>query len=513
LAYADRSPDRFRYVPPVVRSVAIASSAVGIAALAIAGTTSFWHPGSPPVMFFVLPVLASAWLGDVLAIVLAAVLAALTAIYVVPGGGFSALDTTGYLRLAVFLAIAASVALLVRRLRGSEHRQRAASSDLEVAEARLQAAIRARELQLRLIVDAVPALIAYVDAEGRYGIVNRAYAEWFDLNHEHLSGRHLVDVLGAEYYAELRPHVEAALQGRQVDFETELAHHGVTRVLRASHIPDTDEHAVRGFFVLMLDVTADRQRESALRDAEREARLANDLKDQFLATLSHELRTPLNAMLGYARLAELGVVPYDRAMEVVARNAGLQARLVEDLLDVSRMVSGKLQFTMDAVDLAAVAGEVLHMLLPLADAKSVRLIAEIPTSGPVMNGDGARLRQMLVNLVSNAVKFTPGKGTVVVRVGVAADGVEITVEDTGVGIAGDLLPVIFDRFRQADSSTAREHGGLGLGLSIARTIAEAHGGRISASSPGVGLGSTFTVHLPLPAAKPVPDAAVAAHYV
>ncbi len=575
-------------------------------------------------MLFVVPLLASAWLGDLLAICLTSVLAVLAAVYVVPGGGFSHVDVTGYLRIFVFFGIASSLTLLVIRIRGTEHLQHAASSELRHAEERLrhaldaggmvawrwdpstdlivrtgrvrelfgvdetgggrafyalvhpldreryrqvvqdaivrrigydvvfrfprpdtgevrwvekraapivrpdgtfggftgiaqdvtgrydlQAAIRARELQLRLIVDAVPALIAYVDADQRYGIVNRAYEEWFGVGADRLLGRHMAEVLGASYYEDLKPHVEAALDGRGVEFESTLAHHdGTRRVLRASYIPDVDEDIVRGFFVLVLDVTDDRRREQALRDAERDARLANELKDQFLATLSHELRTPLNAMLGYARMAHLGVVPHDRALEVIERNARLQARLVEDLLDVSRMVSGKLQFTMGSVDLAGIATDVVHMLHPLADAKSVQLRADVSSlPGPVVVGDEARLRQMLVNLVSNAVKFTPGGGGVTVRLVPESGVAAIAVEDTGVGIAPELLPVIFDRFRQADSSASREHGGLGLGLSIARTIAEAHGGSIGAASPGVGCGATFTVRLPVPAAAPVADAA------
>jgi signal transduction histidine kinase len=250
--------------------------------------------------------------------------------------------------------------------------------------------------------------------------------------------------------------------------------------------------------VLVLDVTHDRRREQALGEAEREARRANDLKDQFLATLSHELRTPLNAILGYARMARAGVVPPGRAVEVIERNARLQARLVEDLLDVSRMVSGKLQFEMGEVDLAAVVGDVVDMLRSLADSKLVRLAAELPPEATsAIAGDGARLRQMLVNLVSNAVKFTPEGGRVVVRLAVRDGSVEVSVQDSGIGIDHALLPVVFDRFRQADSSATREHGGLGLGLSIAKTIAEAHGGTVAAASAGLGCGATFTVTLPV----------------
>jgi PAS domain S-box-containing protein len=373
----------------------------------------------------------------------------------------------------------------------------------------LQAAVRARELQLRVLIDAMPALIAYVDRDRRYGLVNRAYEEWFGREGESLAGRRIDDVLDPELLETLRPHVQTALAGERAEFEAEAARRdGTRRVLRAEYVPDVDGDDVRGFFVLVLDVTEDRRRERALADAEREARAANELKDQFLATLSHELRTPLNAMLGYARMAQMGAVPATRAVDVIERNARLQARLVEDLLDVSRMVSGKLQFTMGRVDPAAVVLDVVHMLQPLADAKAIELAADVTARAPAsLSGDGARMRQMLVNLVSNAIKFTPNGGRVTVRLGADGGSAAFAVEDTGIGIAPELLPRVFDRFRQADSSASREHGGLGLGLSIARSIAEAHGGTITATSRGLGFGATFTVTLP--ATDPVPEHAPA----
>jgi PAS domain S-box-containing protein len=374
----------------------------------------------------------------------------------------------------------------------------------------LEAAVRARELQLNVIIDAVPALIAYIDREQRYRLVNRAYEEWFGEPRERTLGRRIEDVLGLEYSAELRPHVEAALAGRHVEFESELVRRdGTRRAVRVSYVPDMDGDEVRGLFALVVDVTDHRRREQALAAAEREAREASELKDQFLATLSHELRTPLNAMLGYARMAQLGAVAPARAIEIIERNARLQARLVEDLLDVSRMVSGKLQFAMGRVDAATVAQDVVLMLLPLAEAKGVSLAAALPPGMvPRVAGDEARLRQMLVNLVSNAIKFTPEGGCVTVRVEARGASLDLAVEDSGIGLAPDQLRIVFDRFRQGDSSASREHGGLGLGLSIARTIVEAHGGTIAAASPGPGLGATFTASLPIEV--PAPDNAAPA---
>jgi PAS domain S-box-containing protein len=227
---------------------------------------------------------------------------------------------------------------------------------------------------------------------------------------------------------------------------------------------------------------------------------ASRLKDEFLATLSHELRTPLNAVLGYARMLRAGVVGADkqaRAVETIERNATSLTQIVEDVLDISRIVSGKIRLQVEPVDLPAIVGNAVEALSPAADAKGVRIETVLdPNAGPV-SGDPERLQQVLWNLLSNAVKFTGRGGRVQVRLARVSSHVELSVADTGVGIAPEFLPHVFERFRQADASTARERGGLGLGLSIARQLAEMHGGTIDAASGGLGQGSTFTLKLPL----------------
>jgi PAS domain S-box-containing protein len=224
------------------------------------------------------------------------------------------------------------------------------------------------------------------------------------------------------------------------------------------------------------------------------------LKDEFLASLSHELRTPLNAVLGYARMLRAGVVGAERqarAIETIERNATSLTQIVEDVLDVSRIISGKIRLDVQPVDLAAVAGNAIDAVSPAADAKGVRIESVLdPLAGPV-SGDPERLQQVLWNLLSNAVKFTGRDGRVQVRLGRVDSHVELSVADTGLGIAPDFLPHVFERFRQADASITRERGGLGLGLSIARHLAEMHGGTIDAASGGIGHGATFTLKLPL----------------
>ena len=255
------------------------------------------------------------------------------------------------------------------------------------------------------------------------------------------------------------------------------------------------------------DITERRQAEeerAQLLMREQVARLqaekANRTKDEFLATLSHELRTPLTAMLGWTRMLrmnELDERTAAHALDTIERNAKAQAQLVEDLLDVSRIITGNLRLDVRPLDLVPVIEAALDSVRPAAEAKNIDLqISFAPLTGPV-SGDPARLQQVAWNLLSNAVKFTPRGGRVRISLERVESQIEITVTDTGEGIRPEFLPFIFDRFRQADSSTTRVHGGLGLGLAIVRHLVELHGGTVQAESPGEGQGATFKVRLPL----------------
>ena len=235
------------------------------------------------------------------------------------------------------------------------------------------------------------------------------------------------------------------------------------------------------------------------REARAEAQAADRAKDEFLATLSHELRTPLNAMLGWITILRSGKIRPDRrvdALEVIERNAKTQARLIEDLLDVSRIITGKVQLDLQPMPLGPVVQTVLESLRPGAEAKGVHLHATVQPGLPAIEGDSARLQQVLWNLVSNAIKFTPAGGHVTLTAMEDDGGVQLSVSDTGIGIEADFLPHVFERFRQADSSTTRTHGGVGLGLAIVRHLVQLHGGRISARSEGRDRGSVFVVWLP-----------------
>jgi PAS domain S-box-containing protein len=235
------------------------------------------------------------------------------------------------------------------------------------------------------------------------------------------------------------------------------------------------------------------------------AQTANRMKDEFLAVLSHELRTPLNAIVGYSRLLRGNILTGEKArrgLETLDRNATWLTQIVEDVLDVSRIVSGKIRLDVQTVDLSAIVDDAVATIQPAADAKRVVVQRVIdPNVGPV-SGDPGRLQQVVWNLVSNAVKFTPKEGRVHVRLERVNSHVEISVSDTGIGMRPDFLPFVFERFRQQDASTTRKTGGLGLGLAIVRHIVEMHGGTVQASSAGEGQGSTFSVRLPLMIVQP-----------
>jgi signal transduction histidine kinase len=236
------------------------------------------------------------------------------------------------------------------------------------------------------------------------------------------------------------------------------------------------------------------------RDSETAAQEASRLKDEFLATLSHELRTPLNAILGWVQMLQEGGVSQERlrhAINVIGRNTLLQARLIEDILDVSRIMSGKLELESVPVPLAQLVDTVVSGVLPDAQAKNIELVKTAPHDLPVIDGDPKRLHQVLGNVLSNAVKFTPSGGRIDVRCTHEGNSIAIDIQDSGAGIAPGFLPHVFDRFRQADSRSIRRHGGLGLGLAIARHLIEQHHGDINATSDGPGLGTTMHIRLPV----------------
>jgi PAS domain S-box-containing protein len=385
---------------------------------------------------------------------------------------------------------------------------------------RLAGAARARDTQLAAIVDQATAGIAQTDLEGRVVLVNQRYCDLLGRTREAVMGGSLADTVAAED----RARAAAALRGLTAD-EPEAT-------IETRHAPadgslrwvDVNLSLVRepgeppSIAIVALDATGRRAAEEAARagdlergellarerKARREAEAASQAKDEFLAVVSHELRTPLNTLRLWAGVLRNG--PRDaqtiaRAVDTIDRNTILQARLIEDLLDASRIVSGRFHLTIEQVDLAGIIGPAIDTVRAAAENKAITLHTALdPTAGRVL-GDSTRLQQVVWNLLSNAVRFTPAGGRVMVGLKRSGPEAELTVTDTGRGMAPGLVPRVFDRFRQGESGTMRSHGGLGLGLSISRQIVELHGGTIRADSPGEGRGATFTVCLPLAAAQ------------
>jgi signal transduction histidine kinase/CheY-like chemotaxis protein len=235
---------------------------------------------------------------------------------------------------------------------------------------------------------------------------------------------------------------------------------------------------------------------------------ASRAKDEFLAILSHEIRTPLNAIYGWAHMLRSGQITGEKAthaLDVIVRNANVQKQLIDDMLDVSRIVTGSLRLTIGAVDLKAVIEASIDTVRPAVEAKEIQLQSVFDPRAVGITGDAARLQQVVWNLMTNAIRFTPRGGQIHVELKRIHSHIEIVVTDTGEGISEDLLPHIFERFRQGDSTSTRRYSGLGLGLALVYHLIEAHGGSVSAQSPGEGKGATFTVKLPVAVARPVVD--------
>jgi PAS domain S-box-containing protein len=313
---------------------------------------------------------------------------------------------------------------------------------------------------------------------------------------------------------------ELRMRGTCAPFEKEYLRKDGSRIwsmTTAATIHDADDQ----WMAFVLDISdrkhAAREREAAFareHAARKQAEEATRLKDEFLANLSHELRTPMNAIIGWTHLLRSGRLDdsqRQRALESIDRGARSQAKLIEDLLDVSRIVSGKLSLNFQAVDLAAVIDAAMESQRPAAQAKGLKLERGAAPGEFAVMGDAGRLQQVFLNILSNAVKFTPAGGHI--SIGLAAKGgdTEVTITDTGEGISPEFLPYVFDRFRQADGTSTRTHMGLGLGLAIVRHVVELHGGTVRVASAGVGKGATFTISIPHvtgvegTARKPVPE--------
>jgi len=349
--------------------------------------------------------------------------------------------------------------------------------------------------RLAAIVDSSDDAIASKDLNGVVQTWNRAAERMFGYTAQEIVGRPITTIIPRERWPEEDLVLSRIRAGRSVKhFDTVRQRKDGSLVeisLSVSPIRAADGRVI-GASKIARDISAQKRMARELEDASR-------VKDEFLATLSHELRTPLNAVLGYTRMLRTGQLTSggpERAIEVIERNANLLSQLVADVLDVSRIVTGKIVIKPTQCDLASIVASAVDSMRPTADAKGVS-IDELAAPAVPVKCDGDRLQQVFWNLLSNAVKFTPSGGRVAVQLTINGGRAEVQVSDSGVGIRRDLLPYVFQRFWQGEGVDGRVHGGLGLGLALARHFVELHGGTIRADSAGEGQGATFTVTVPV----------------
>jgi len=376
--------------------------------------------------------------------------------------------------------------------------RKVAEAQLAIERKHAEKALRDSEQRFRMLADNMAQLAWTCDKFGNVTWYNQRWLEY--------TGRSFEEIKDWGWTRCLHPdHVERVVDSLTHSRETGdiwedtfplRGKDGSYRWFLSCTRPIREENEIVGWFSTNTDI-------EDLKQAREAAETANRIKDEFLATVSHELRTPLNAIIGWTQLltrSNLDEETSARGLATIARNASAQNQLISDLLDVSRIISGQFRFENGVVDLMPVVEEAIETVRPAADSAGILLQLKLDAEAGMVSADGMRVQQIVWNLISNAIKFTPGGGQVTVRLKREGTNVVLSVSDTGEGISAEFLPYIFDRFRQAEKTTKREHGGLGLGLAIVRHLVEAHGGTVRASSKGVGKGATFTVTFPLLAA-------------
>jgi len=371
-----------------------------------------------------------------------------------------------------------------------------------------------RELEtLRALADGVPQIVWVARTDGSHDYYNKQWHDYTGLTLEeytceawrnlfHPDDRERAEAMWTEALRDGKPY--------EIEFRLKRAADGEYRWFLGRALPQRDaDGKIVNWFGTCTDIHDQKLTQDLLRATGESMSRENAQKDEFLALVSHELRTPLNAVFGWTRLMQehvLGEAERAQAVDSIMRNAEAQARLIEDVLDITRIKNQKLSLDREIVQLWRVVTEAIEAVLPSADAKGVSLISEVESHDVLVHGDRMRLEQVVTNLLSNAVKFTPRGGEIRIAVGQQQEFATIVVSDTGQGIDPQFLPHIFERFRQGDTSLTRRHGGLGLGLAIAHQLVLLHGGEIDVQSAGLNEGSHFTIRLPILAVGTLPSA-------
>jgi PAS domain S-box-containing protein len=389
------------------------------------------------------------------------------------------------------------------------------AQSIHLARRRAEEALRKQSEWLRVTLSSIGDAVISTDVAGRVTFMNRVAESLTGWSQAEALGRSLSEVFHILNEQTRQPVENPALLAMRAGTIAGLANHTILIARDGTEWPIDDSAApirneqgeVVGVVLVFRDITERKRFElererllASAQAAQKEAEQANRLKDEFLATASHELRTPLTAVVGWSRMLRTGRLDAEnseRALEAIERNAILQTKLIDDLLDISRIITGKLSLDRRAIEMAHVVSDAVNTVRPAADAKNITIETSFdPEAGPVL-GDGNRLQQVVWNLLSNAVKFTPKNGRIEVALKRVDSQIELSVSDSGEGISQEFLPHVFDRFSQADGKSTRVHSGLGLGLAIVRHLVELHGGEVEAHSDGPERGAVFKLRLPV----------------
>ncbi len=474
----------------------LAAVAIVIATISLRAALAPLLGTQAPLLPFVLAVFVSAHLGGRGPGFLASVLTPIAATVWFTTWPHDAPPLQWVAHVMFFLLIAALATLLMHELQSSARAQLLATrSAAENAGRAMESAA-----QLRLITDAMPALIAYISPDGTCRFANRTHESWIGRAAGDLVGRQLSEIVGQDAHALLRPRLERACRGERVYFEGEIPFPGGTREVAVHYIPDVDDvGTVRGCFALVEDVSARKRAERALRETDRR-------KDEFLAILAHELRNPLTPVRNVAHILAKGrpdAATVRRSGEMLERQATQLTHLVDDLLDVARIMRGRVTLDREPLTLASVVDTALETVRPLLESRQQTVSVMRGDGDFFVDADNVRLCQVVSNLLINAIKYSPERARIEIELTGTTQRAALIVRDEGVGIDAQMLPHVFDVFLQGDRSIDRSHGGLGIGLTIVRHLVELHGGRVQATSAGLGKGSEFRVELPRMQTPPV----------
>ncbi|BAZ09001.1 multi-sensor hybrid histidine kinase [Calothrix sp. NIES-4071] len=466
---------------------------------------------------FLAAVMVSSWYGGFKPGLLATVLSTFICTYFfLPPISSLAINANTLVGLVQFLLVSLLICVLNSMLRSAQNQAQINALQAQQNYERLRTSqenLRASEERYRFFIEGVREYAIFmVDVNGCVTDWNKGAERILGYQEAEIIGQHFSCIFIPEDIERGRPESAlntAATNGMSKDNRWHLRSDGTRFWANGVIIPlkdETQNGRLHGFAKILQDLTerkrAEEEREQLLlreQAARASAEAANRSKDDFLAIVSHELRTPMTSIVGWAGMLQTGMLDEERtteALEALERNANLQLQLIEDLLDISRIVRGEISLSKENVDLVAVINGAIQTVQPVIDAKSIQLEFVLDTSQSDIWGDFERLQQVVCNLLSNAIKFTPNNGRVEIRLSNTTTHSQIQVSDTGIGISPEFLPYIFERFRQADNTSTRSNRGLGLGLAIARHIVELHGGIIEALSLGIGRGATFTIKLP-----------------